>query len=91
MPAKPTLKNQVPLQKSITDAVDAAEYVDVEASNGEIALTPARIQRGNAVRAKLAELDLQGQDIAYAGQWTRSARNAEQSGEYYRWVASSLL
>ncbi len=68
--------------KSITAAVDAAEYLDVEASNGQTVLTQVRIKRGDAVRAKLAELDLQGQDIADAVQWTRPARNAEQSGEF---------
>ena len=34
-------------------------------------LTPVRIQRGDAVRAKLAELDIGEQDIADAVQWAR--------------------
>ena len=36
-------------------------------------LTPVRIQRGDAVRAKLAELDLQEQDPADAVAWARRA------------------
>ena len=71
MLAKLTSKNQLTLPKSITAAVGKAEYFDVEASNGRIVLTPVRIQRGDAVRAKLAELDLGEQDDAVA-----SARQA---------------
>lgn len=66
MLAKMTSKNQLTLPKSITAAVEAAEYFDVEARNGQIMLAPVRIQRGDAVRAKLAELNLQEQDIADA-------------------------
>jgi hypothetical protein len=71
MLAKMTSKNQLTLPKSITDAVGAAEYFDVEAHNGQIVLTPVRIQRSDAVRAKLAELDLLEQDIADAVNWAR--------------------
>lgn len=73
MLAKLTSKNQLTLPKSITAAVGAAEYFDVEASNGQIVLTPVRIQRGDAVRAKLAELDLREHDIADAVAWARQA------------------
>ena len=41
----------------MVEAVAAAEYFDVEVRDGQIVLTPVRIQRGDAVRAKLAELD----------------------------------
>jgi translation initiation factor IF-1 len=71
MLAKMTSKNQLTLPKSITSAVGATEYFDVETRNGQIILTPVRIQRGDAVRAKLAELDLQDQDIADAVKWAR--------------------
>ena len=73
MLAKLTSKNQLTLPKSITAAVGTAEYFDVEASNGRIVLTPVRIQRGDAVRAKLTELDLQEQDTVDAVAWTRRA------------------
>lgn len=73
MLAKMTSKNQITLPKSITAAVGTAEYFDVETRNGQIVLTPVRIQRGDAVRAKLAELNLQEQDIADAVTWARQA------------------
>ena len=73
MLAKMTSKNQLTLPKSITTALGATEYFDVEVRNGQIILTPVRIQRGDAVRAKLAELDLQEQDIADAVNWARQA------------------
>ncbi len=71
MLAKLTSKNQLTLPKSITTAVGATEYFDVEASNGQIVLTPVRIQRGDAVRTKLAELNLLEQDVADAVAWAR--------------------
>ena len=72
MLAKLTSKNQLTLPKSITAAVGTAEYFDVEASNGRIVLTPVRIQRGDAVRAKLAELNLTEVDISDAVAWART-------------------
>lgn len=75
MLAKMTSKNQLTLPKSITAAVGAAEYYDVEARNGQIVLTPVRIQRGDAVRAKLAELNLTEQDMTDAVDWARQAMN----------------
>lgn len=73
MLAKMTSKNQLTLPKSVTQAVGAAEYFEVEARAGQIILTPVRIQRGDAVRAKLAELDLTEVDIANAVDWARAA------------------
>lgn len=73
MLAKITSKNQLTLPKSVTQAVGATEYFDVEARAGQIILTPVRIQRGDAVRAKLAELDLTPADVADAVAWARSA------------------
>ena len=48
-----------------------AEYFDVQTKNGQIVLTPVRIQRADAMRAKLAELDLKEGDIADAVEWAR--------------------
>jgi hypothetical protein len=79
MLAKMTSKNQLTLPKSITAAVGPTEYFDVEACNGQIVLTPVRIQRGDAVRAKLAELDLGEQDISDAVAWARQAPVAKTS------------
>ena len=71
MLAKMTNKNQLTLPKVVTDLVGATDYFEVEARNGQIVLTPVRIQRANAVRAKLAELNLTDQDIDQAVAWAR--------------------
>jgi hypothetical protein len=77
MLAKMTAKNQLTLPKAITAAVDSSEYFEVEARNGQIVLTPVRIQRGDALRAKLAELGLGEQDVTDAVAWARQAPPAE--------------
>ncbi len=71
MLAKLTSKNQLTLPKSATAAVGGAEYFEVQAKDGRIILTPVRIQRADAVRAKLAELDLSEEDIEEAVAWAR--------------------
>jgi hypothetical protein len=71
MLAKLTAKNQLTLPKSITNAVGPAEYFDVEVKDGQVILTPVRIQRADAVRAKLAALELTEQDVADAVAWAR--------------------
>jgi hypothetical protein len=76
MLAKITSKNQLTLPKAAVQAVGAAEYFDVEVRAGQIVLTPVRIQRGDAVRAKLAALGIGEADVADAVQWARSARSA---------------
>lgn len=76
MLAKITSKNQLTLPKTAVQAVGAAEYFDVEVRAGQIVLTPVRIQRGDAVRAKLAALGLAEADVADAVQWVRSVRSA---------------
>lgn len=73
MLAKLTAKNQLTLPKSATAAVGPAEYFDVQTRDGQIILTPVRIQRADAVRAKLAALDLAPQDIDDAVAWARGA------------------
>ena len=79
MLAKITARNQLRLPKSITASVGQAEYYDIEVRDGQIILTPVRIQRGDAVRAKLAELDLDEADIAAAVDWSRSLSAAGQA------------
>ncbi len=75
MLAKITSKNQLTLPKKITNAIGPAEYFDIEVKEGQIVLTPVRIQRADALRAKLAELDLGEEDIAEAVAWTRRDPN----------------
>lgn len=76
MLAKLTSKNQLTLPKSAVESVGAAEYFDVEVRAGQIVLTPVRIQRGDAVRAKLAALGLGEGDVADAVQWARAGARA---------------
>lgn len=71
MLTKLTAKNQLTLPKAATTAVGATEYFDVQARDGVIILTPVRIQRADAVRAKLAELALDAGDIDDAVAWAR--------------------
>lgn len=71
MLAKLTSKNQLTLPKAVTEAVGRSEYFDVQARDGQIILTPVRVQRADAVRAKLAELRLTEADVQAAVQWAR--------------------
>lgn len=77
MLAKMTTKNQLTLPKSVTNALGAVEYFDVQTRDGQVILTPVRIQRADAVRAKLAELDLNDQDIADAVAWARQSTSKQ--------------
>ena len=81
MLAKLTAKNQLTLPKAATAAVGASEYFEVETRDGRIILTPVRIQRADAVRAKLAELALGPADIDDAVAWARQ-RVAEPRAGY---------
>ena len=71
MLAKITSKNQLTLPKSITNQLGPVEYFEVQIQNGQVVLTPVRIQRADAVRAKLAELDLTEKDVNDAVAWVR--------------------
>lgn len=73
MLAKLTSKNQLTLPKAAVEAAGNAEYFEVEARAGQLVLTPVRIQRADAVRAKLAELDLGDDDLAAAVAWARGS------------------
>ena len=57
--------------RSITQAIGQSEYFEIKVENGQIILTPVKIQRANAVRAKLAALELTEQDISDAVTWAR--------------------
>ena len=70
--AKLTAKNQLTLPKAATAAVEATEYFDVTTERGRIVLTPVRVNRADAVRAKLAELGLSETDVKDAVAWART-------------------
>lgn len=71
MLAKLTAKNQLTLPKRAVEAVGAAQYFDVAVHQGQIVLTPVRIQRTDALRGKLAALGLGEGDVAAAVRWAR--------------------
>ena len=73
MLAKLTTKNQLTLPKRVVAEVGAEDYFDVEVRNGQIVLTPVRIQRADLVRAKLAELNLEESDLEEAVTWARNS------------------
>ena len=74
MLAKLTSKNQLTLPKSVTSSLGAVDYFEVKTQGGQIILTPVRIQRADAVRAKLAELDLVENDVVDAVAWARQPK-----------------
>lgn len=88
MLAKLTSKNQLTLPKAAVEAAGNAEYFEVEARAGQLVLTPVRIQRADAVRAKLARLNLDDNDLAAAVAWARGggstpkAARVEPKGKY---------
>jgi len=73
MLAKITAHNQLTLPRSITGLLGPVEYVDVEARNDQIVLTPVSLLRGDTVLARLAELDLSAAAINDAVAWARAA------------------
>lgn len=71
MLAKLTSKNQLTLPKEAVKAVGDSSYFDIEVLNGQLVLTPVRIQRADAVRAKLSQLGISEDDVAKAVKWAR--------------------
>ena len=71
MIAKLTAKNQLTLPRSITRSIGDAEYFEVKVEDGQIILTPVKVQRVDLVRTKLAALDIDEQDVADAVVWAR--------------------
>ncbi len=71
MLAKLTSKNQLTLPKAVLSSCRGTEYFDVIEDNGRIVLTPIRLNRADAVRAKLADLGLTENDVAKAVTWSR--------------------
>jgi hypothetical protein len=73
MLAKLTSKNQLTLPKAVVSDFPGTEYFEVTEENGRIVLTPVRLTRADAVRAKLADLGITEDDVAEAVAWARKA------------------
>jgi len=71
MLAKLTSKNQLTLPKAVLSFCEGTEYFDVSEDHGRIVLTPVRINRADAVRAKLADLGITEDDVSDAVSWAR--------------------
>ena len=69
MLAKLTSKNQLTLPEAVLSSCQGTQYFDVTEGNGRIVLTPVRIDRADAVRAKLADLGMNEDDVAGAVAW----------------------
>lgn len=76
MLAKLTSKNQLTLPKAVTQGLGPVEYFDVQTRDGQIVLTPVRVQRSDAVRTKLAEMGITQADVAGAVAWARADTSA---------------
>jgi hypothetical protein len=71
MLAKLTSKNQLTLPKAAVSCIETTGYFDVTVESGRIVLTPVRVQKANAVRDKLEEIGITGQDVEDAIAWAR--------------------
>ena len=76
MLAKLTSKNQLTLPKAVLASCRGSKYFDVTEDNGRIVLTPVRINRADAVRAKLADIGMTEDDVAGAVAWAREDRKS---------------
>jgi cysteinyl-tRNA synthetase len=71
MLAKLTDQNSITLPLSVTQAIGQAEYFEIIVEDGQIILPPVKLQRADAVREKLAELNITEQDVEDAVAWAR--------------------
>jgi hypothetical protein len=72
MLAKLTSRNQLTLPREAVKAVGAdTTYFEIEVLDGQLVLTPVRMQRAAAVRAKLAQLGINEDDVTDAVKWSR--------------------
>jgi hypothetical protein len=74
MLAKLTSKNQLTLPKKAVEALGAVTYFEVEVEGDHLVLRPVRIGAAAAVRRKLAELGVRGEDVTDAVAWARRQR-----------------
>jgi hypothetical protein len=73
MLAKKTVKNQITLPKTIVTRFSGVEYFDVSTDGESIILRPLRKSRADEVRAQLAQLGIDEQDVTDAVSWTRKS------------------
>jgi hypothetical protein len=71
MLAKKTVKNQITLPKTVVTRFAEVEYFDVSTDGECIILRPLQRSRADEVRAKLAQLEIDEEDVAAAVDWAR--------------------
>jgi hypothetical protein len=76
MLAKRTVKNQITLPKSVVARFGGVEYFDVSTDGDIITLRPLRESRADEVRARLAQLGVEEQDVPAAISWARKQRES---------------
>ncbi len=73
MLAKMTVKNQLTLPKKVIAHFAGVEYFDVSTDGASITLHPLQRSRADEVRAQLAQLGIEEQDVAAAVSWARES------------------
>jgi hypothetical protein len=71
MLAKKTVKNQITLPKAVITRFKEVEYFDVTTDGTSIVLRPLQMSRADEVRAQLAQLGIEEQDVNSALSWAR--------------------
>jgi hypothetical protein len=74
MLAKKTVKNQITLPKAVVTPFGEVEYFEVSTDGECIILRPLRRSRADEVRARLAQLGIDEQDVTAAVSWARQSK-----------------
>jgi hypothetical protein len=69
--AKKTTKNQITLPKKVVARFTGVEYFDVSTDGACIILRPLKKSRADEVRARLAQLGIDDEDVTAAVSWAR--------------------
>jgi hypothetical protein len=69
--AKKTVKNQITLPKKVVDRFAGVDYFEVSTDGASIILRPLQKSRAEEVRARLAELQIDENDVKAAVAWAR--------------------
>ena len=68
---KKTTKNQITLPKKVVARFTGVEHFDVSTDGTCIILRPLQKSRANEVRARLAQLGIDDEDVTAAVSWAR--------------------
>lgn len=71
MLAKKPSKNQITLPKAVVTRFPEVEYFEVSTDGDCIILRPLQKSRADEVRARLAQLGIEEQDVTAAVSWSR--------------------